>query len=111
MHRIEKARQVVIAARAVSASHTAAEALVDHQEFTAFVESAHRFHEPATGRGPVSRVHVDMHRPQAGGAVIRVAVAGNLSTAVCAMEVFAGTRETPRQKAPRFVDPYGARRD
>jgi hypothetical protein len=54
-------------------------------------------------------VHVDVHRPKAAGAVIRVAVASDPVARVRATEVFAGAREAPRQKAPRFVEPNGAR--
>jgi hypothetical protein len=100
--------QVVIDRGAVAAADSAADTLVDHDELAAFVEKPDRLHEAAAVGGPVPGVHVDMHRPEAGGAVVRVAVAGDLSATVCATEVCAGAREAPRQEAPR--DPDGARR-
>jgi hypothetical protein len=66
-------------------------------------------HETATGRRPVSGVHVNVHGPEAGRAVVGVAVAGDLSAALRATEVFVRAREAPWQEVPRFVDPDGAR--
>jgi hypothetical protein len=89
---------------------SAAHALVDHDELVPLVEDSDRPHEAATGLSPVSGVHVDVHGPETGGAVVRVAVAGDRSAALRATEVLVGAREAPRQEAPRFVDPDGARR-
>jgi hypothetical protein len=83
---------------------------MNHDELAALVEEPDRLHEAATGRGPVSRVHVYVHRPETGRAVVRVAVAGDLTAALRATEVFVRAREAPWQEAPRFVDPDGARR-
>src|SRR5688572_31244512 len=51
-----------------------------------------------------------MPGPETLRAVVRVAVAADGPVAVGAAEVFACAREAPRQKAPRFVEPNGARR-
>jgi hypothetical protein len=116
VHRANTARlsqqhgEIVVDGGAVAASRAAAEAPVHHHEFTAFVEKPDRLHEPAARRRPVSGLLVDVQRPEAGGAVVGVAVAGDLSATVCTTEVFGGAREAPRQEAPRFVDPDGARR-
>jgi hypothetical protein len=102
--------EIVIGGGAVPTSEPASDALVDHDELAPLVEETDRLHEAATGGGPVSGVHVDVHGPEAGGTVVRVAVAGDLSATVRATEVFVRAREAPRQEAPRFVDPDGARR-
>ena len=106
----EEFRQIVVGAGAIATLLGAAGALVDQDELAALVEKAYRLHERATRGCPVAGVHVDVHGPEAVGAVVRVAVACNPAVAVRATEVLASAREPPRQRAPRFVEPNGARR-
>ena len=79
------------------------------RELSSLEEESDRFHERATGRCPITWVDVDVLRPQALGAVVRVPVARDQSATVFATEVFASAREAPRQEAPRFVEPNRAR--
>jgi hypothetical protein len=83
---------------------------MDHEELPALVDKADRLHERATRGRPIAGLHVDVLGPEPGAAVIRVTVACDPAVAVRATEVLAGAREAPRQKAPRFVEPNGARR-
>jgi hypothetical protein len=106
----QKLGEIVIDGGAVPSPQSTPDALVDQDELAALVEEPDRLHEAATGRGPVSGAHVDVHGPETAGAMIRVAVAGDLTAAVRATEVFVRARKAPRQEAPRFVDPDGARR-
>jgi hypothetical protein len=91
-------------------SFAAAGALLNHDELPVLVDKAEWLHERATRGRPVAGVQVDVLGPEAGGAVVRVTVACDPAVAVGATEVLAGAREAPRQKAPRFVEPNGARR-
>jgi hypothetical protein len=83
---------------------------MDHDELPALADKGDWLHQRATRARPVSGVHVDVLGPEAGGAVVRITVACDAAVAVRATEVLAGAREAPRQKAPRFVEPNGARR-
>jgi hypothetical protein len=83
---------------------------MDHDELPALADESDWLHERVTRGCPVAGVHVDVLGPEAGGAVVRVTVARDPAVAVGATEVLAGARKAPRQKAPRFVEPNGARR-
>jgi hypothetical protein len=75
----EEARQVISGSGAAAASQPASDALVDDDELAALVKEPDRPHERVARRGPFSGVRVDVHGPETGEAVVRVAVADDLS--------------------------------
>jgi hypothetical protein len=81
---------------------------VDQDKATALVEQANRVHGTAAGHRPVAGVVVHMLGPEAGWAMVGVAVAGDQQATVIATEDFERAREA-RQEAPRFVEPNRAR--
>jgi hypothetical protein len=104
---VQQLVEVVVGRGSVPATGPAAGALVDEDERVTLEQKLHGSHRGATRRCPIAGVDVDVHRPQAGRAVVRVAVTGDLVAALGAAEVLACAREAPRQKAPRRIEPNG----
>lgn len=91
----EALEETVAGRGAVAALVTTGHAAMDDHEFVADVLDGDGLHEGAAGRGPVARVDVDVLRPEAVGAVIRVAVTHDVPAADVAGEVLARAREAP----------------
>ena len=84
----EEGIAVVLGIAAVAPQEATLRALMNQHDFTALLLDCDRLHHPTAARSSVAGIDIDMARPEAARAVIRIPVPTDFGAAVLALKVF-----------------------